>query len=113
MNCLAPIKERETGLEPATNSLEGCDSSQLSYSRLCRRMEFMDNRLFAQAKYFHPEPGQISGIVVPRISLQKIRLLIIHHRQLAPVKFPTENIIKGVLREGNKLNHMFCPGNFD
>ena len=26
-------KERETGLEPATNSLEGCDSSQLSYSR--------------------------------------------------------------------------------
>ena len=25
--------ERETGLEPATNSLEGCDSSQLSYSR--------------------------------------------------------------------------------
>ena len=26
--------ERETGLEPATNSLEGCDSSQLSYSRL-------------------------------------------------------------------------------
>ena len=26
--------ERETGFEPATNSLEGCDSSQLSYSRL-------------------------------------------------------------------------------
>ena len=26
-------RERETGLEPATNSLEGCDSSQLSYSR--------------------------------------------------------------------------------
>ena len=26
--------ERETGLEPATNSLEGCDSSQLSYSRI-------------------------------------------------------------------------------
>ncbi len=26
--------ERETGLEPATNSLEGCDSNQLSYSRL-------------------------------------------------------------------------------
>ena len=25
--------ERETGFEPATNSLEGCDSSQLSYSR--------------------------------------------------------------------------------
>ena len=26
--------ERETGFEPATNSLEGCDSSQLSYSRI-------------------------------------------------------------------------------
>ena len=26
--------KRETGLEPATNSLEGCDSSHLSYSRL-------------------------------------------------------------------------------
>ena len=30
------IKERETGFEPATNSLEGCDSSQLSYSRVER-----------------------------------------------------------------------------
>ncbi|MBP1715525.1 MAG: hypothetical protein H6Q42_3728, partial [Deltaproteobacteria bacterium] len=26
--------ERETGFEPATHSLEGCCSSQLSYSRL-------------------------------------------------------------------------------
>ena len=26
--------ERVTGLEPATNSLEGCDSSQLSYTRI-------------------------------------------------------------------------------
>ena len=32
VNCKAHF-ERETGLEPATNSLEGCDSSQLSYSR--------------------------------------------------------------------------------
>ena len=31
--------ERETGLEPATYSLEGCRSSQLSYSRL--RVSFM------------------------------------------------------------------------
>ena len=29
-------RERETGLEPATNSLEGCDSSQLSYSRILK-----------------------------------------------------------------------------
>jgi hypothetical protein len=28
--------ERETGLEPATYSLEGCRSSQLSYSRTLR-----------------------------------------------------------------------------
>ena len=28
------MQKRETGLEPATNSLEGCDSSQLSYSRM-------------------------------------------------------------------------------
>ncbi len=28
------FQKRETGLEPATNSLEGCDSSHLSYSRV-------------------------------------------------------------------------------
>ena len=33
-------KKRETGLEPATNSLEGCDSSQLSYSRTVRRRDY-------------------------------------------------------------------------
>ena len=32
--------ERETGLEPATYSLEGCRSSQLSYSRMVGRTGF-------------------------------------------------------------------------
>ena len=113
MNYPVRTKERETGLEPATNSLEGCDSSQLSYSRLCHRLEFIDNRLFAQAKYFDPKSGQVSSIVIPRVCLEKIHFFIIHDRQLAPVKLPAQNIIEGVLRESNKFHHMFCPGNFD
>ena len=34
--------ERETGFEPATPSLEGSRSSQLSYSRLCHALQPLD-----------------------------------------------------------------------
>jgi hypothetical protein len=43
--------ERETGLEPATNSLEGCDSSQLSYSRLLCISKFLRTQILVIAKH--------------------------------------------------------------
>lgn len=46
--------ERETGLEPATYSLEGCRSSQLSYSR---------NTLVARVG-FEPTKAYTSGFTV-------------------------------------------------
>ena len=44
--------ERETGFEPATNSLEGCDSSQLSYSRIFKKEQIEYSRKFLLQFYF-------------------------------------------------------------
>ncbi len=50
--------ERETGLEPATYSLEGCRSSQLSYSRATELTYMVARAGFEPAK---AEPADLQS----------------------------------------------------
>ena len=68
-------RERETGLEPATNSLEGCDSSQLSYSRILKSflvrtylinfgLKFRDEDSVVGGEGFEPPKASANGFTV-------------------------------------------------
>ena len=60
--------ERETGFEPATNSLEGCDSSQLSYSRKFQNKKEPDFTLYSKyyvgGEGFEPPKAHANGFTV-------------------------------------------------
>ena len=101
-SCAKQVVERETGIEPATNSLEGCDSTTELLPRPCGKM------LVARGGFEPPKPfrRQIYSLLhltalQPRPALSPLRARSPHFDPIAHVRIqpttPTRTFVPGIL----------------